>query len=163
MREIRFNTLLRFGKLSQQFWTDQWAKVERHRLLWCELNQKTLKAEKYQGLLDATTNNDLPSAGHNVILAPTITGSPRYIFGILVIFLYILLLRWYTEKLHDAMALVRRFGKSRLFITVTCNTNWPEIQDSLYPGETPYDRPDICAVSSIGYFFCFSKILEKKG
>ena len=80
VRENCFNTLLRFGKLSQQFWTDQWAKVERHRLLWCELNQKTLKAEKYQGLLDATTNNDLPSAGHNVILAPTITGSPRYIW-----------------------------------------------------------------------------------
>ena len=56
-----------------------------------------------------------------------------------------MLLRWYTEKLHDAMAMVRRFGKPTLFITVTCNTNWPEIQGSLYPGETPYDRPDICA------------------
>ena len=86
MRDNNFNTLLRFGKLSQQYWTDQWAKVERARLLWCELNQKTLKAEKYQGLIDASNNNDLPSAGRNIILPPTITGSPRYIFCILVRF-----------------------------------------------------------------------------
>ena len=43
------------------------------------------------------------------------------------------------------MALVRRFGKPTLFITVTCNIQWPDIQESLYPGETAYDRPDICA------------------
>ena len=66
MRDNKFNTLLRFGKLSQQYWTDQWAKVARARLLWCELNQKTLKAEKYQGLIDASTNNDLPHGQVNI-------------------------------------------------------------------------------------------------
>ncbi len=28
---------------------------------------------------------------------------------------------------------------------MTCNPNWPEIQGSLYPGQEPYDRPDIVA------------------
>ena len=28
---------------------------------------------------------------------------------------------------------------------MTCNTNWPEVQESLSPGESPFDRPDICA------------------
>ena len=72
MRDNNFNTLLRFGKFSEQYLTNKWVKVERARLLWCELNQKTLKAEKYQGLIDASTNTDLPSVGRNIILPPTI-------------------------------------------------------------------------------------------
>ena len=44
----------------------------------------------------------------------------------------------------DGLALVRRFGKPTLLITFTCNIQWPEIQNSLYAGESAYDRPDIC-------------------
>ena len=44
----------------------------------------------------------------------------------------------------SSKALVRRFGKPTLLITFTCNIQWPEIQNSLYAGESAYDRPDIC-------------------
>jgi hypothetical protein len=43
------------------------------------------------------------------------------------------------------MALIRKFGKPDLFITFTCNSNWPEIQEHIKPGENAYNRPDICA------------------
>ncbi|KAL5723595.1 DNA helicase [Ranunculus cassubicifolius] len=41
------------------------------------------------------------------------------------------------------MAVVQKFGKPDLFVTMTCNPNWKEIQDELYPGQTAQDRPDI--------------------
>ena len=62
---------------------------------WVIDNQKTIKAEKYNGLLDAASTGDLPQAGKKIILPPTITGSPRF----------------YVEKYQDAMAIVRKFGR----------------------------------------------------
>ena len=45
----------------------------------------------------------------------------------------------------DAMALVQTYGKPDIFLTMTCNLNWQEILDNLYPGQTPQDRPDLVA------------------
>lgn len=129
MRTNQFNILVRGRKLSQQFWVDQWAKVERLRLLWAKNNQKKLKAERYKGLIDAQSNDDLPNAGKVIILPASITGSPR----------------WYVEQLMDAMAIVRVFGKPTLFNTFTCNPYWDDIVNSLEEGESAYDRPDIVA------------------
>jgi hypothetical protein len=47
------------------------------------------------------------------------------------------------RRYMDAMALVRKFGKPDIFLTMTCNPNWDEIEDELYPGQTPQDRPDV--------------------
>ncbi|KAG3166565.1 hypothetical protein PC128_g19681 [Phytophthora cactorum] len=49
------------------------------------------------------------------------------------------------QQYYDLMAIVRQFGKPDLFITVTTNPKWPEIQDSFLPGQTASDRPDIVA------------------
>ena len=43
----------------------------------------------------------------------------------------------------DAMALVRRFGKPDIFLTMTCNPKWDEITHELYPGQTPQDCPNL--------------------
>ena len=43
----------------------------------------------------------------------------------------------------DAMALVRKYGKPDIFLTMTCNPNWDEIKRELLPGQTPQDRPDL--------------------
>ena len=106
-----------------------WAKVERLRLRWAKENQKKLKAERYKGLMDAQSNDDLPNAGRVIILPASITGSPR----------------WYVEQLMDAMAIVRVHGKPTLFLTLTTNPRWKDIVDSLEEGESAFDRPDIVA------------------
>ena len=49
------------------------------------------------------------------------------------------------QHYNDAMAIVRKYGKSDLFITMTCNPNWPEIKKKLLPGQQPADRPDLGA------------------
>jgi hypothetical protein len=43
------------------------------------------------------------------------------------------------------MAIVRKQGKPDLFITMTCNTKWPEIVSALLPGQSAQDRPDLTA------------------
>ena len=68
---------------------------ENARMKWVLDNQKTIKAEKYNELLDASSTGDLANAGVKIILPPTITGSPRF----------------YVEKFQDAMAIARKFGK----------------------------------------------------
>ena len=46
-------------------------------------------------------------------------------------------------KYQDGMAICREHHKPDFFITMTCNPNWPEIQNELLPGQTPQDRPDL--------------------
>ena len=41
------------------------------------------------------------------------------------------------------MAVVREYGKPDLFITMTASADWPEITESLFPGESSHDRPDV--------------------
>ena len=43
------------------------------------------------------------------------------------------------------MAICREHHKPDLFITMTCNQHWEEIQRELRKGETARDRPDIVA------------------
>ena len=68
-------------------------------------------------------------AGTQVILPSSFMGCPRNM----------------SEAYHDAMTAVRTLGAPDLFITFTCNENWPEIRNNLKPGQTPSDRPDLIA------------------
>ncbi|ONM01236.1 hypothetical protein ZEAMMB73_Zm00001d030646 [Zea mays] len=47
------------------------------------------------------------------------------------------------RRYMDAMALVRKFGKPDIFLTMTCNPNWDEIRRELLPGQIPQDRSDL--------------------
>ncbi len=48
------------------------------------------------------------------------------------------------HKLYqDEMAIVQVFGKPDLFITITCNPKWPEIQNALLSGQTAQDCPEL--------------------
>eukprot|EP00095_Tigriopus_kingsejongensis_P006864 snap_masked-scaffold2772_size12454-processed-gene-0.0 protein:Tk06864 transcript:snap_masked-scaffold2772_size12454-processed-gene-0.0-mRNA-1 annotation:"PREDICTED: uncharacterized protein LOC101255235" len=46
----------------QQYAVDQWAKIEGSRLDWVRHNQKSIRAEKYKGLLDAASDGELVAA-----------------------------------------------------------------------------------------------------
>lgn len=47
------------------------------------------------------------------------------------------------NRYQDAMALVHKYGKPDLFITMTCNPSWDEITEELLAGQTHQDRPDL--------------------
>ncbi|KAE9050433.1 hypothetical protein PR001_g2397 [Phytophthora rubi] len=69
----------------------------------------------------------LQETGTHIILSSKFPGGVRYM----------------RQQYYDSMAIVRQFGKPDLFVTVTTNPKWPEIQANLLPGQTPSDRPDI--------------------
>ncbi|GBP40792.1 hypothetical protein EVAR_87053_1 [Eumeta japonica] len=88
------------------------------RLNFIKRNQKKLRAEDYIHLRDAVVNDghlNASNIGQHVILPSSFTGSPRFM----------------NEKSQDAMTYVRKFGRPDLFITFTCNPEWPEIKRSL--------------------------------
>jgi hypothetical protein len=45
--------------------------------------------------------------------------------------------KWASEQMADSLALACTYGKPSLFITMTCNPKWPEIQARLKPGQKP--------------------------
>ncbi|CAL5426579.1 unnamed protein product [Camellia sinensis] len=67
------------------------------------------------------------NVGRRTILPSSFVGSPRDMY----------------QRYQDAMALVQKYGKPDLFLTMTCNPNWPEIKAELLPGQSPHDRPDL--------------------
>ena len=126
-----FNVLHRMGRLFQQYIVDMYSKVEAARLSYIRFHQNKLRTELYQGLADAVQGYDGKvdgsQIGKKVILPSSFTGSARY----------------QHQLYQDAMAIVRRYGKPDLFITFTCNPQWPEITQSLLQNQVPADRPDI--------------------
>ena len=65
--------------------------------------------------------------GKRILLPATFGGSPRDLH----------------QCYLDAMAIVAKFGRPDLFITMTANPNWEEVRKNLRRGETAADRPDL--------------------
>ena len=49
------------------------------------------------------------------------------------------------EYCQDGMTYMQSHGKPDVFMTMTCNPKWPEIQTELLEGQTPQDRHDLLA------------------
>ena len=107
-----------------------WAATDQNRLSYLHFNQLEIRGSLYQGLSDAINGDtDLHDIGQRVVLLSSYTGGPRYM----------------KQCLQDALDLARYHRKIDLFITVTCNPNWPEITRELLPGQTATNHPDLCA------------------
>ncbi|KAH7713457.1 hypothetical protein AAVH_19195 [Aphelenchoides avenae] len=133
---IVFNPLHYAGKLFQEYVVINYVHVEGDRLEWVRSNQAELRAHDYRGLHDKIDELcKKKNVAKNVTVLPaTFPGSPRYM----------------QRNYEDAMAVVRRFGKPDLFLTMTCNPNWQEIVENLgvKPNGTPVDAstgPDLLA------------------
>jgi hypothetical protein len=125
-RENEAQTLLSCRRLFQQFLVDGYTMMESERLAWIINNQSKLRVSKYRKLNDENDNGE--KVGKRVILPSTFVGGKRYMDG-----LY-----------FDGMAISAAVGFPDLFITFTCNPNWPEIRRLLSNRNLkPQDRPDI--------------------
>jgi len=58
-----------------------------------------------------------------------------------------------SEQIADLLALCHQYGRPALFITVTTNSNWPEIREHLYPGQNASVQPGVVARA---FQACFS-------
>ena len=131
MRPGIFNPILHGKRLFQQFAVDTYVKIESSRLDYIRNNQDQIRADLYQGLVDSLHAGEgrADAVGKRTVLGTSFIGGPRDM----------------RRRYMDAMALVRKYGRPDIFLTMTCNPNWDEIRSSLYPGQTPQDRPDLVA------------------
>jgi hypothetical protein len=131
VRENEYSALLRGGRLLQRFAVDMFASIDQDRLFWFRRNQSTIRACLYSGLEDAVAhgddNVDLHSLGQRFLLPSSYIGGPRHM----------------QQRFQDSMAIARYFRQVDLFVTVTTNSQWPEITRELLPGQAAYDRPDL--------------------
>ncbi|KAL7600244.1 uncharacterized protein LOC111880953 [Lactuca sativa] len=65
--------------------------------------------------------------GRRVVLPANFIGGPRNM----------------GRKYIDAMTLVQKFGKPDIFLTLTCNPNWPEIKQRMMGNEETQNRVDL--------------------
>ncbi|GAA0160145.1 hypothetical protein LIER_16766 [Lithospermum erythrorhizon] len=91
-------------------------------------NKKRLRRANYQGLIDSIVAGvqQVGKVGKRVYLPSTFIGGPKDM----------------RHRYLNLMTLVQEFGKPDIFLTMTCNPNWPEIKELLQPGEESHNRPD---------------------
>ncbi|XP_019156692.1 PREDICTED: uncharacterized protein LOC109153274 [Ipomoea nil] len=121
--------LLHSGRLFQQFIVDTYIEIETQRLDYFRAQQRDVRTESMQGLVDsiACGETNASNVGRRVILPVSFIGGPRDM----------------RKRYMNAMTLVQRYGKPDIFLTITCNPNWPEIKNSLEFCDEPQNRPDL--------------------
>ncbi|XP_074298792.1 uncharacterized protein LOC141629731 [Silene latifolia] len=123
--------LLRCGRLLQQYVVDMYIKLESTRLDFIRANQAVIRAELYQGVIDSYNAGQLYGAniGQIYILPSSFIGCGRD----------------FRCRYLSSMSVVQRYGKPNIFLTMTCNPRWPEIERELLPHEEAQNRPDLVA------------------
>ena len=145
VRSDMFNVLLMGGKLTQQFIVNAYAKVKGNNLDFYKTHQRNFRVESYSELGDFLTtralNQGINCVGRPIILPSSFPAGPRAV----------------NQLYYDAMALVTKFGKPHLFLTITCNPKWPEITENFFPGQKSERRPDLTVRVS---YLCLKELLE---
>src|SRR6202050_5217175 len=134
-RPMEPSDLFRGGRLFQQYLVDAWASIEDSELFWVRNNQKTIRSDLYDGLRDALRLDPdlhLGQRGKRIILPASHPGSTHHMY----------------QLFQDSMAIARHCGKPDIFLTMTANPSWPDIDDNDDPDQprkhqTASDRPDI--------------------
>nr|XP_027127530.1 uncharacterized protein LOC113743677 [Coffea arabica] len=131
MREKYTPGILNTGRLLQQYVIDMYIKIESQRLDYYRSRQQLIRREEPQGIMDSVISGHCQGSkiGQRVILPASFIGGPRDM----------------RRRYVDAMALVQKFGKPDLFITMTCNPSWPEVKKHMLPTDEGHNRPDLLA------------------
>ena len=127
------NIILHSGRLFQEYTVDQWIKIETQRLDFASFNPDLYRTDVLGGLLDVLRRGERNASqvGKHKFLPLSYTGGPRDM----------------RRRYMDAIALVQRFGRLDIFLTITCNPFWPEIKENLLASDEAQNKPDlICRV-----------------
>ena len=114
-----------FGRLTCEYVCDMYSCVEEERLNFIQKSKQAFA----QNVRNAVGGDEEQDEQMNVILPASFMGSRK----------------WASEQTADSLALARTYGPPSLFITMTCNPEWPEISSRLEPGQDASDIPVIVA------------------
>ena len=131
LREPRFDT---FGRLTNEYITDMWSRHLEQTLHFINSRQlaaraapENLRNEANDAMNRANDHEDNVPDDQNIYLPANFVGGRA----------------WSENNVANCLALAATLGQPTLFVTVTCNPHWPEIQEALLPGQTYPDRPII--------------------
>ena len=119
-RILRDKRFLIFGRLTNEYIVDMFSRDLECRLNYIRMNQIRLRRDD-AALMDTP---DLEQ-NENIYLPASFLGSKR----------------WASNQVADSLAIAAVKGTPTFFITMTCNSNWPEIQSQLRPGQDFTDIP----------------------
>lgn len=117
LREERFRI---FGKLTNEYAVDMLTRNLETRLNFIRANQRRVMEEDAE-LMGETF---VPES-QNIYLPASFMGSKR----------------WASEQVADSLTIAVHAGKPTFFVTMTCNSEWAEIQNRLGPGQDFSDVP----------------------
>ena len=113
------------ARLGQAYIVDQASRAIDYRLQ---------RVKRYQNTIFGTTRNNNDENGgeydtdnDKTFLSHSHHGSSRHI----------------KSLAHNVLCIVSEYDRPSVFITVTCNPTWPEIQEMLFSRQTAFDRPNI--------------------
>jgi hypothetical protein len=109
-----------FSRLTNEYAVDMFSCNLETRLSYIRVNQNCLR-QKDATLMGETDISD----SHNIYLPASFLGSRH----------------WASEQISDCLAIAAAYSPPTFFITITCNTNWPEIQTRLRIGQNFTDIP----------------------
>lgn len=114
-RDVEPYTILRSGKLFQQFVVDGWTMVESERLSYIRNKQTKLRAENYKSLRDSIIegNTECSTTGRCIILPSSFQGGDRFM----------------SELYHDAMIYTRPMASRICLSLLHANQNGQKLPD----------------------------------
>jgi hypothetical protein len=135
-RDIPVNRFQLLSRLGQTYLTDMISRSIDTQLHWQQSNENLIfGGEKRRTRADSDDDEhfeenddvDADETQSTSFLSQSLHGSRRHL-----------------QRLgRNGLTIVSEKGSPHLFITVTCNPKWSEIQEMLLPGQTAFDRPDI--------------------
>ena len=125
MMVLNVNRFQLMSRLGQIYLCDSVSRAIDYRLRFYKFNQKNIFGIDQENIDDNEDNDD--KQGQKTFLSQSMHGSRRHLRALA----------------KNALALVSEYGRPSVFITLTCNPNWPEIIEQLLPGQTAFDRGDI--------------------
>ena len=101
-----------FRHLANEYAVDMFSRNLECKLNYIRQNQQRIHREdaELMGLEDVAPSE-------NIYLPPSFLGSKQ----------------WTSNQIADSLAIAAALGNPTFFVTMTCNTNWPEIQSQLWP------------------------------
>ena len=122
-------SLLQAARLFQEYCCMGYARIRHNTLHYAATHQKTMRCDTYDSVRKHVASNNTSEVGTPTVLPSSFTGSPRQMI----------------QKFQDASQVCIKKGSPDVFMTVTCNTKWPELTAALLPGQIAADRPDLTA------------------
>ncbi|XP_074322989.1 uncharacterized protein LOC141659946 [Apium graveolens] len=121
------------GRLYQQYVVDAYSCIEQARLWWLRTHKTNLRSDLYTTLAKKVVNGgvDAANVGKGFVLPTNFLGSKRYM----------------QQNFQDTLAVCRVVGHPDVFLTMTFNSQWNEINEMMksLPGCSAHDSPDIIA------------------